>query len=678
MKTITLEIGKLDANGTYPMRLWDGEIGSTKLAEAAIPQDLQVAGMHDDPRDFSLFVLTTATSDPKFGEIGEDLMRLLNRGQVGQAWASLRQENQHLRTLLLMEDHDLQLLPWELLNDGNERLWLQADQPILRAASYQWSSSSKESLMLPLRALVVIGSKDKNIGVEQELEKIEEALRPVNRTIDVEVLRLPTKAELTEKLGKFRPHIFHFIGHSGQNADQNLVLWLEGKGEQESKGYWTAAEIKNNRELKEIKPRFVFLNSCRSGNAPTLDDQKNVLSISAAFRDRGIPAVLAMQADVQGEDAGLLAGTLYQSLAEGNTLDIALIKARNKVQDNITNGLLHRAWALPSLTVSMPPEQILGLKATAANPQWAKKINLCPEFREVIPQFVNRKENRRSIVHSFYPISPTAEERHLTIIRGKSGMGKSWIVHWCLEGCARQSHNVRYVPIVDTVGKDWLDVLLQIRDGDPSLPNSLIHEALDAAAFADFNWELHHRLQGKEEIPLRNGRTIDPPPQKNGQRLEDLGEHFAKKTFASFRAALQLAAAGQPLILALDDFTKGDIALPEAHLQKYLIPELLYPLVAEELLPIKLILILTEAEYFLYKIGDSILKGLFQEVELKDIPAQEFESLAKEYLRSFPLEIAPDELILAINYWKKIKLKEQNWSPIKLKKMYEDLVTNAE
>jgi hypothetical protein len=677
MKTITLEIGKLEANGTYPLRLWDGEIGLTKLAEAAIPQNLQVAGLRHDPRDFSLFVLTTATADPKFGEIGEDLMRLLNQGQVGQTWANLRQHHARLRTLLVIDDNDLQLLPWELLNDGHDRLWLQADQPILRAASYQWSST-KESLILPLRALVVIGSKDKNIGIEQELEKIEEALRPVNRTIDVEVLRLPTKAELTEKLGTFRPHIFHFIGHSGQNADGNLVLWLEGKGEEDSNGYWTAAEINNNRELKEIKPRFVFLNSCRSGNPPALDDQKNVLSISAAFRDRGIPAVLAMQADVQGEDAGLLAGTLYQSLAEGDTLDVALIKARNKVQDKITNGLLHREWALPSLTVSLPPEQILGLQATAANSQWAKKIKLCPEFREVIPQFVNRKENRRSIVHSFYPISPTAEERHLTIIRGKSGMGKSWIVHWCLEACARQCHNVRYVPIVDTVGKDWLDVLLQIRDGDPSLPNSLIHEPLDAAAFADFNWELHHRLQGKEEIPLRNGRTIDPPPQKNGQRLEDLGEHFAKKTFASFRAALQSAAGGQPLILALDDFTKGDIALPEAHLQKYLIPELLYPLVAEQLLPIKVILILTEAEYFLYKMGDSILKGLFQEVELKDIPAQEFETLAREYLRSFPLEIAPDELTQIIEVWEKLKVKGQNWSPTRLKKLYQFIVDNGE
>lgn len=661
----------------YPLRLWDGEIGTTKLAEETIPQDLQVAGLRHDPRDFSLYVLTTATSEPKFGELGADLMLFLKQGSVGQAWAKLRQQNIQLRTLLVIADEALQLLPWELLNDQETRLWLQAEQPIVRAASYQWSGT-KEKLNWPLRALVVIGSKDPNIGSEQEWEMIEDALRPVNRTIDLEVLRLPTKAELTEKLGKFRPHIFHFIGHSGQNADGNMVLWLEGKSATENNGYWTAAEIKNSGELKEIKPRFVFLNSCRSGNPAALDDQKSVLSISAAFRDRGIPAVLAMQADVQGEQAGRLAGKIYQALAQGDTLDVALIKAREQVVNTITNGLLHRAWALPSLTVSLPPEEVLLLQAKVADPRRAQMIKLCPEFREVIPQFVNRKENRRSIVQGFYPIAPNEEERHLTIIRGKSGIGKSWIVHWCLEGCARQGHNVRYVPIVDTKGKDWLDVLLQMRDGDPSVPNSLIHEPLDAAAFADFNWELHHRLQGKEEIPLRNGRTIDPPPQKTGQRLEDLGEHFARKTFASFRSALQQAAAGQPLILALDDFTKGDVALPEAHLQKYLIPELLFPLVADQLSPVKVILILTEQEYFLYKIGESNLKGLFHEVELKDFPAQEFEGLAKEYLRSFPLEIAPNELTQIIEVWKNLKVKEQDWSPTRLKKLYQFIVDNGE
>jgi CHAT domain len=669
MKTITLEIGKLDANGTYPLRLWDGERGTIKVAEGMIPSDLQMNGLRHNPRDFSLFVLTTDSDDPKFGEIGEDLMTLLQPGGVGQAWANLRQQNAWLRTLLMIEDDALQLLPWELLNEQETRLWLQADQPIIRAASYQWKGAN-DPLNWPVRALVVVGSKDPNIGIEQEVELIEAALRPVNRTIDLEVLRLPTKIELTDKLLQFRPHLFHFIGHSGQNANQNMVLWLEGKTDADPNEFWTAAEIKNSGELKDIKLRFVFLNSCRSGNSATLDDQKSVLSISSAFRDRGVPAVLAMQADVQGEYAGRLAAKIYHSLVEGNALDFALIKAREQLINSINNGLLHRAWALPSLMVSKPPEEILLLTPKVADPRRAKLIKQCPEFNKIIPQFVNRKENRRSIVQGFYPILSTDETRHLTIIRGKSGLGKSWIVHWCLEGCATQNHQVRYVPIVDTEGKDWLDVLLQIRDGDSTKRNSLIHEPLDAAAFADFNWELHHRLQGKDEIPIRNGRTV-APPQKNGARLEGLGEHFARDTFASFRVALQLAAGDQPLVLALDDFTKGDVALPEAHLQKYLIPELLFPLVEEKIIPVKVILILTDREYSLYKIGESLLNGLFQEVELKDIPALEFESLAKEYLRSLSLEATPKEMEIAIEFWKTFRVNGQNWSPIQLKEMHD-------
>jgi hypothetical protein len=142
---------------------------------------------------------------------------------------------------------------------------------------------------------------------------------------------------------------------------------------------------------------------------------------------------------------------------------------------------------------------------------------------------------------------------------------------------------------------------------------------------------------------------------------------------------LKLAAGGKTLILALDDFTKGDVALPEAHLQKYLIPELLFPLAAGYLSHIKMILIMTNQEYFtIYRIVKSILNGFYADIELKDIPAKEFESLAKEYLRSFPLEIDPYEMAILISWYKKNNLKEQPWPPARLKKLYQFMIDNGE
>src|SRR5262249_35300068 len=146
--------------------------------------------------------------------------------------------------------------------DGNSRLALDVKKTFIRARSYR-RNTHIDPFSWPLRALIVIASKDEDgkIRADEELRLIEEAVRPVNRTIDIAPLLRPSKGKLLDELKKNLPHIVHFIGHSGQNASDEMVLWLDHAG---GRDFWTADEIKNDLAQSEIIPRFAFLNSCRS------------------------------------------------------------------------------------------------------------------------------------------------------------------------------------------------------------------------------------------------------------------------------------------------------------------------------------------------------------------------------------------------------------------------------
>lgn len=681
MKTITIEIGELD-NGSYPLRLCEFTAAGEKaeLAAGAIPQDLKAPGASRDPATFREFVLTKVGSRPELREIGHDLLRLLTEGdaeQVGEVWSKLRKQAEPLRTLLEIEPISLRMLPWELIcDDGPKRLFegqrrpaLSADRPFARSRSFRLEEIA-EPFSWPLRALIVVASKDAAIKAEEELEQIEDALRHVRRTIDVEVLKFPSKAELLDEIGtKIFPHILHFIGHSGQNANpgrEEMVLWLEHA---QGRDFWTADEIENDLQGRDFL-RFVFLNSCRSENAPSPEDQQRTLSIGEAFRNAGVPAVLAMQADVQGEHAGRLAGKIYEELSLGAPIDIALARGRNKVQEKMNDGLNCREWALPTLTLSMPPENVLPITRVSDQLK-IERIKNCYKFREV-DCFVNRKKERRSFLRSFYPIMPEFPQYQLLVVHGDSGMGKSWTAQWCMEGCAWQDHNVRYIEVVSNQPKDWLDVLLQIRDGDEDEKQfSPLHEPLNPEAFRLFNWELNHRLQGATP-PVWEGRPdqIIDPPQKGNRKVDDLtssNKDFVKLTFDSFRQALQQAAGDKPLILVLDHFTRTPFSLEPASMTA-MIRELINPVAAGKLKPVKLVMIMTDDEFFRdYKIEDT-LKAPFVEVPVSLLEDDKFDELATEFLKLHGPEQL-DEIGRFVIKQRAANIKQ--WKPTELKDLYE-------
>jgi hypothetical protein len=674
--TVRLRIESRDnVQGGYRVSLWqeDGN-PSVQLAAGILPDSV-------NDQKFRNKILETADSDPKFKAIGQHLFTHLWGTAIGPEWEEKRQHSASLRTILDIQDGDLALLPWELLYHPHQsRLffldhqhpWFRwrppSDKILACACPYPW----------PARVLVVIGSDalDPAVKSEQEADAIRDALltpqRPEEatplslptRAFQVEVLRLPTKRLLKGKYKEFRPHILHFIGHGGATGDPPNPR-LRFDLDPAEAWNWKAEEVPNDLADLEWRPRLVILNACRSGAPPgapvdparanprppaSPDTQKLAWSMADAFINSQVPAVLAMQADIPGDQAAIFSAAFYERLAAGDALDVAVARARNDMTDSTNDGQNRRDWALPVLTTCMLPEGLLPLRPKITGPRLVEVEN-CKFYKET-QSFVDRQSERLRFLETFEPIPPQTKLYNLVVVHGKPRSGKTWLVNWCAGTCAAQGHEVRRVEIAGPEGTNWLQVLRQIRDGDPKAAKDTptpVYKPLPAEAFHEFNWTVNHLLQGRTD------------PWDN-QVCEDLygtlkitAPNLPALCHEAFRKCLEKAADQKPLFLVLDHFRQGPSILPKeefAWLRDELIAKIAAGAISSPPSPsfVRIVLVLDDSEYENYQVAR--LDGQFRDVSLNHLTREEFIELGVQFLRCQVLtqcrRTSPDRT----KYWK--------------------------
>jgi hypothetical protein len=64
------------------------------------------------------------------------------------------------------------------------------------------------------------------VEAKRETENVRDAFRRVRGLVDLEVLPRPSHTKLRDTYNNYRPHIFHFIGHGGLDA-QGAYLELD-------------------------------------------------------------------------------------------------------------------------------------------------------------------------------------------------------------------------------------------------------------------------------------------------------------------------------------------------------------------------------------------------------------------------------------------------------------------
>jgi CHAT domain len=91
-------------------------------------------------------------------------------------------------------------------------------------------------------------------------------------------------------------------------------------------------------------PKFVFLQTCFSGRV----DGNALFMAAEGILKAGVPAVLAMQYDIEREAADSFAHRVYQELLAGKAIDVAVVHGRNRLREgSVSPHSAYRAFGTP-------------------------------------------------------------------------------------------------------------------------------------------------------------------------------------------------------------------------------------------------------------------------------------------------------------------------------------------
>jgi hypothetical protein len=547
--------------------------------------------------DIRLFLLEQDQTSDGFEAIGAYLHDLLASGDVGVEWQAHAQEP--VRLLLDVRTERLAAIPWELMCRGPKRLAADVTSPFARVGKAYPGAGELRAVRWPLRVLVVVGSRaeDRVVNAEPEIARLVDAFRRMCGLVDVEFLRQPSRGRVREMYQRLRPHIFHFIGHGSVESGRGRLELYDG--DKDENVAWTTAEI--DMDLAGWQPRVAILNACRSAS---VEAQDGAWRVADAFAGLGVPAVIAMQADIRGDAAARFTGGLYRALAERHPLDVAVAEGRREITD--VAPIEHRDFALPCLTVSAPPASVLEMRFGVSEEHRQRVENTHARLRA----FVDRTEARRRLSPGLDPEPDEPQENieppDAVAIVGGSAVGKSELARWCVGAFELHGGNAAYVDFRRSERLAFFDALELIGE---RLSESLVHGGRNRPAFEAWS-SYARRMIGTDA----DGRRHPP------------ADDAIANVFATFGDALRQAASKRPLLIVLDH-----VSGVEEHHWGFLCKWLLEPIGRHLLAPVRVIIVLSE-EQRSSRLTEEVERLMPPPVELTRFKPDEFEAIARQYL----------------------------------------------
>ncbi len=273
-----------------------------------------------------------------------------------------------VRLRLRIQAPELAALPWEYLYDPrqSEYLCLSRSTPLVR---YPEIAQPLQPLAVkpPLRILgaIVSPSDLDQLDVTREKDRMRAALRTLEQSGLVELTWLAgqTWEAIQEAMWGGPWHIFHFIGHGAfdTRSDEGVLALTNEQGRTHLLPATHLARLLVNHGSL----RLVILNACEGATGSTRD---LFSSTAATLARRGIPAVLAMQAEITDNAAIQLTRTFYRAIAHGLPVDAALTEARTAISLSAAQTL---EWGTPVLYLRTPDSQLFelaGQPTAHANP----------------------------------------------------------------------------------------------------------------------------------------------------------------------------------------------------------------------------------------------------------------------------------------------------------------------
>lgn len=242
---------------------------------------------------------------------------------------------------------------------------------------------------LPLRILVVIAMPNDlpQADMQQEQDAIRQALGTLKAagTVEFDFCINATRQKFLNMVGN-RYHVVHFIGHGafdivGDDTTPVPYICFENENTHESDPV-DATVLR--MQLLNTDVRLVVLTACASA-APVPPNQEpyvhrayDGIAQSLVGGPNGIPAVVAMQFDLESTAAVAFSRTFYDWLLRpGVNLDEAVTKARIALASEPQIGTGHRAWVTPTVywnSNGVPLFDLVPLRGPQLDPETAKKL----------------------------------------------------------------------------------------------------------------------------------------------------------------------------------------------------------------------------------------------------------------------------------------------------------------
>ena len=291
-----------------------------------------------------------AGSGPDIDLFGNQLFDALFQGGVREALRRSMDAADNvdagLRINLLLNDvPELAGLPWEMLRDSTHERYLVLSErtPLVRYLALPLPEPTLR-VNPPLRVLACIANPDEEslrLDAEKEWQNLHDALADIAKAglVVLERVEPPTLSALQNRLREGDVHVFHFIGHGvfDEEARSGQLLFTDDTGAAQPVAASTLSTLlHNHRPL-----RLALLNACEGGIAA---NDSPFTGVAQSLVQQGIPAVIAMQAEISDSSAIAFAREFYRAIADGYPVDAAMTEGRVAIY---TNG--SEEWKTPVL-----------------------------------------------------------------------------------------------------------------------------------------------------------------------------------------------------------------------------------------------------------------------------------------------------------------------------------------
>jgi tetratricopeptide (TPR) repeat protein len=237
------------------------------------------------------------------------------------------------------EDPQLLNLPWELLYCSDYQFIAPSLAGIYRSLeSFAVRAEMKPLSQDRLNILLVIARPygETDVSFQTIARPLLQSLEPISNRVNLKVLRPPSFEQLERELNANKGfyHIVHFDGHGGFDpnsvgfqhsfgeAGQGVLVFENADG---SEQIVTAAQIAQS--LTDCQVPLFVLNACRSAQ----EGNGSFSSVATRLVSLGAKSVVAMSYNVYVVAAKHFIGRLYEQLAMGSSVQVAVAAGRREL-----------------------------------------------------------------------------------------------------------------------------------------------------------------------------------------------------------------------------------------------------------------------------------------------------------------------------------------------------------